>query len=485
MRSRMLTRAAYPARLPPTSPMLWLACLFALPGIALLIIFILARPQEFLPLLQRVPFLHVFTVLAVVGYVIDLRLRRLQPIATNTLPWVICLLVWAVISTAINAPEQLVARILEMAILFALYGTIAHGVQRFRTFQFVAGVLTVTCVFIAAVCFHQGLSPRECIGGEEQEGAIEGGPDGRPCELSEQCRGPDAEPGFEYRCEHVGLFGTYSVEDRVRYRGELHDPNEVALTICAGGMAMLIAFGLRRRRALTLVPTVLGVALVLATVWLTQSRGGLVAAMLVPGIYVVRRWGLRALIPAGLVAAPVLMLGGRSGEAADLSTSMRYDAWATGLDMWHHSPIYGVGARMFSEHHFLTAHNSYVLMLAELGIVGLFLFVAILYLCVKTLVVGLRELALVPGTDAAQVWGMALLAAMAGIIFQINTLSFSYHSVLWLFFGLCGAWYSAVRHHRPQLEIKLTPRDLVVVGGASLAYSTVVLPIYLKAKGFL
>ena len=90
-------------------------------------------------------------------------------------------------------------------------------------------------------------------------------------------------------------------------------------------------------------------------------------------------------------------------------------------------------------------------MLAELGIVGLFLFTAIIYLCMKTLIVGLRELDDEPGSQVAKVWGMALLAAMAGIIFQINTLSFAYHSVLWIFFGLVGAWCSAIRHHRLHL----------------------------------
>src|SRR5207302_9729209 len=108
--------------------MLWLACLFALPGIALLVVFILARPQEFFPLLQRVPFLHLFTAFAVIGYVIDVRLRRTQPIATNTLPWVIALLVWAVFSTYFNSKDDFVPRAIEMAILFALYGTIAHGI---------------------------------------------------------------------------------------------------------------------------------------------------------------------------------------------------------------------------------------------------------------------------------------------------------------------------------------------------------------------
>ena len=132
-----------------------------------------------------------------------------------------------------------------MAILFALYGTIAHGVQRFRTFQVVAGVIVLTCLFITFVCFHQGLSPKQCVGGQELQGEINGKPDGRLCETVDRCYAPDAEPGLEYRCEHVGLFGTYSVQERIRYRGELQDPNEVSLAMTAGGSAA-IAFVRRK-----------------------------------------------------------------------------------------------------------------------------------------------------------------------------------------------------------------------------------------------
>ena len=457
--------------------------MFALPGIALLIIFILARPQEFLPLLQRVPFLHLFTVFAVMGYVIDVRLRRLEPVGTNTLPWVGGLLLWAIVSTAINTPDALMTRGIEMAILFALYGTVAHGIQRFRSFQLVAGVLAVTCVFIAAVCAHQGFSAKQCIGGEEQDGAIEGTPDGRECETSLDCRGPGAEPDEEYRCEHVGLFGTYSVEGRVRYRGDLKDPNEVALTVCAGGMALLIGFALRKRRAL--VQLLYGACVVLVTVAVvkTESRGGLVAAMLVPGVYLVRKYGIGIVIPCALLGAPIMILGGRSGEAADLSTEMRYEAWDAGLQMWHHSPLFGVGAHAFTDHHYLAAHNSFVLALAELGFVGLFLFAAVIYLCIKTLLVGLRALRGVPGSGAAQTWGMTLLAGMAGILFQINTLSFLYHPVLWLYVGLIGGWYLAVRHHEPTLKVKLTLGDVVTIATLCLLYATVALPLFLRAKG--
>lgn len=456
---------------------------FAVPGICALMIFILARPQEFIPLLQRVPFLHLFTALAVLGWVIDVRLRRLQPVAVPTLPWVIAFLLWAFIGTAVVAPDHLIERGIELGILFALYGTIAHGVQKFRTFQIIAGTLVTTCMFITVVCFHQGLAAKQCVGGEEQEGAVYGEPDGRICETNESCGGPDAEPGKEYRCEHVGLFGTYSVEERVRYRGELNDPNEVALTICAGALSLLIGFALRRRNLMNIALCSAGVALVVMTVLATKSRGGLVSAALVPGVYLLRRYRFKGLIMMGALAAPLLLFGGRSGENADVSTQMRYEAWATGLDMFKSNPIFGVGARLFNEHHYLTAHNSFVLTLAELGLVGMMLFVTIIYMSMKTLVVGLRSLAAVPGTAAVQVWGMALVASLSGIIFQINTLSFAYHSVLWIFLGLVGAWYSAIKHHQPDFTVKFGWKDAggIVVG--CLVYVFAVLPLFLKYKG--
>ena len=464
--------------------MLRFASVFALPGIGLLLIFILARPQEFWPLLQKVPFLHLGAALAVIGYVIDVRLHRLQPVAVNTLPWVLAFFAWCLISIAFNVPAQLPHTALEMAILFALYGTVAHGIQRFRTMQFVMGVLATTCAFIAVVCVHQGFADKQCIGGEAVVGDVDGTPDGRPCESYLQCMGPDAEPGYEYRCERVGFFGTYTIEGRVRYVGELHDPNEVALTIAAAGIAVLIAFALRKRGTGGAVLMVGGVLLMLSTVWLTHSRGGLIAAMLVPGVYVFRRFGIRAVIPLVLLAVPLLVLGGRSDSSAHESTLLRYEAWSAGLEMVKQNPFVGVGPRMFTDHHYLTAHNTYVLTLAELGIVGMFLFVAILYLSFKTLYLGIKELANVPGTAAAQVWGMALMAGLAGITFQINTLSFAYHSVIWLFFGLVGAWYSAVRHHRPDLKIGMTLRDVLVVAVLVFGYAFIVLPLFLRYKGF-
>lgn len=460
--------------------------MFAIPGIVCLILFILVRPQEFILPLQRVPFLHLFTGLAILGWVIDVRLRRLQPVSVPTLPLVVAFLAWAIIGTAVNAPEQLLGRGVELGILFALYAVIAHGVQKFRTFQIVAGTVVSACLLITVVCFHQGIADKQCIAGQEgSDVAIIGTPDGRSCAMAAECLGPDAEPGKEYRCERVGVFGTYSIESRVRYRGELHDPNEVALTITAGALSLLIAFAMRRRTALGIAFCVVGVVLVVLTILMTQSRGGFVSAMLVPGVYLIRRYGLWAVVPAAAAGGAVVLLGGRGGMSADASTELRYEAWATGLTMFKEQPIFGVGAGRFVEHHFLTAHNSFVLTLAELGFVGMFLFSSILYLSMKTLVVGLRDLQHAPGSAAVQVWGMALLASLSGILFQINTLSFAYHSVLWLFLGLVGAWYSAIRHHVPAFRVRFGWKDVVLVGVGCVTYAFVLLPMFLRYKGMI
>ena len=275
---------------------------------------------------------------------------------------------------------------------------------------------------------------------------------------------PQAEPGLEYRCEHVGLFGTYSVEERVRYRGDLQDPNEVALAICAGAMSLLVAFYRRTRDPLVQAACVSSAIIVLLTVLATQSRGGLVSIAIVFGVYMVRRYGIWAIVPAAAAALPLLLLGGRSGENADLSTQLRYEAWATGLELFRASPIYGVGAGQFGEHHFLTAHNSFVLTLTECGFPGMVLFVCVIYVTVKSLLVGLRDLRDVPGAGVARVWGMALLASMAVIIFQINTLSFAYKS------RCCGSSSASpargptrIRTHRPEFKVQLTWRDLGII----------------------
>jgi len=201
--------------------------------------------------------------------------------------------------------------------------------------------------------------------------------------------------------------------------------------------------------------------------------------------YFIRRTGWTGVAIGALLAGPAaaFALGSRSGAAADMSTQLRYEAWAAGLEMFKSSPLFGVGHRMFGEVHYMTAHNSYVLTLAELGMPGMFLFICLLVLTIKMLWRGVVDLRAVPGSEPAQIWGIALLGSFAAIAFQILTLSFAYHCVLWIMFGLAGAWWSAVRTHKPDFDVRLTARDLLFIGVGCLAFVFLILPVFLRFKG--
>lgn len=456
--------------------------MFGIFGICGLLVFILARPQEYIEVLQRLPMLYLFCAGAVGGFVLDVKLRRLEPRPVPILRWVILFMLWATICNVVKAGPILVKNTIELGILFILFATIAHGVQSLRALRAVAGTVMMVCLFLTVVCIHQGLQERSCIV-TDPEHPGEGIPDGRPCEMANGCYGHDAEPGFEYRCEKAGLFGTYSIEDRVRYRGELHDPNELGMTVCIGAFSFLVAFANQRRRALTIVLAALGGAAVMYCVILTQSRGAILVFALVGSVYAVRRFGIAGIVAGGMAALPLIALGGRSGDKADASTQLRYEAWSSGIQMFKRSPIFGVGQRQFGEHHFMTAHNSYVLALAELGFIGLVLFITLLYLSVKTLIRGVIELEHVPGARPAQAWAMALLASFAGMLFSINTLSFCYHSVLWIFLGLAAAWVSVVRHHKPDFDVRITGRDFAYIVAGCAAFAFVILPVFVRLKG--
>jgi hypothetical protein len=458
--------------------------MFAIPGICALILFIYVRPQEIVTLLQRLPFLYLFFALAVFGLVIDLRLRVLKPVTTPQLPWALAFWVWSIVCIAVRHPEAAQVTAIEILITIILFGVIAHGVQTFRGVQLIAGVLLALVFFLAVVAIHQGFADWGCMA-IDMSGPTDlsvGIPDGRPCARAVDCLGPGAEQGSEYLCERIGILGTTSIGDgRVRYRGVLQDPNELAIaTSCA--LAFAFAFVARKRSRKRVAVLVLALAMVATTVVLTKSRGGQLVFLSVIGAYFVKRVGWRGIVLAGVMALPILLLGGRSGGEAEESAELRLEAWKAGLDMLLSSPIFGVGTRMFGEHHDITAHNSYVLAAAETGFIGYFLWCVVIYLSVKIPIQGLRRYSRVPGAEVARDWAMALVAAFGGMLLGIFFLSMAYHYVLWIYIGMTGAYYSAVKAHDPEFKVTFGLKDAGLVLGVAISL-LVFLRVYLMTKG--
>jgi len=451
--------------------------MFAIPGIIAIVIFIYARPQEFFERLRVVPFLYLFFGLAVLGLVLDLRLNNSRLRATPQLPWVAAFLVWATLGVLIRAPSSAVEHATALSICVALYLLIAHGVQSFRALHVVAGVVLCMVLLVCSVGAQQGFADTGCVIVDESVpgDSASGKPDGRPCLTPRNCYTNEAEPGAEYQCEHIGLLGTTSIgHGRVRYRGVLQDPNELAL---AGGVGLPLAFAFSQasgRSFARRLVAVVSFVLVLVCAVLTASRGGQLVFLAVLAAYFVKRLGSAGVLLGGVMAAPLLLLGGRGGEDASSSTIERIDCWAEALSMWRSHPFLGVGLGQFNEYHYMTAHNSYLLALAELGFPGLLLFGIILYLSAKIPVAALAQLrAAAPDVSdnlrLTRAWAIALLAASVGLAVGIFFLSFTYHYVLWIYIGLCGALYSAIRRHDASFRVKLSLADLAAIALTSIA----------------
>lgn len=451
--------------------------MFAIPGIIALVVFIYARPQEFFEPLRVVPLLYLFFGLALFGVALDLRVGFSRLRASPQLPWVLLLFVWSLFTVLIRAPGTALHHGTSFSICIALFLLIAHGVQSFRALHLVAATVLAMVLFVCGVGAHQGFADKGCVVVDESvPGSSAGKPDGRPCINVRSCYVGAVEPGAEYQCEHIGLFGTTSIgRGRVRYRGVLQDPNELAL---AGGIGMPLAFAFGQAGKRSLDRRLLAVfsfGLVLLCAVLTASRGGQLVFLGVLAAYFVHRVGVLGLVLGGVLALPLLLLGGRGGEDASSSTMERVDCWAEAISMFRSHPLLGVGLGQFTEHHYMTAHNSYLLALAELGLPGMLIFSAILYLSVKIPLAALARMRqttspeLLAGAQLTRAWAVALLAAFVGLSVGIFFLSFTYHYVLWIYLGLSGALYSAIRRHDAGFNVRLNGVDLAIVAAGNAA----------------
>jgi putative inorganic carbon (hco3(-)) transporter len=172
------------------------------------------------------------------------------------------------------------------------------------------------------------------------------------------------------------------IKGRITYLGFLNDPNDLSMALLMLLPSVMLLAG-RAGFIMAWVFRAIAGAVVF-NVYLSNSRGSILALGLMLFIYSVRRFGLwKSLIMAPILIAPVILLApSRMAEldANESSAEGRIDAWYAGFLMLMRRPILGVGKNLFVDHHGLTAHNSYVLAAAEMGIVGYFIWFSILVL---------------------------------------------------------------------------------------------------------
>ncbi|HSN99380.1 MAG TPA: O-antigen ligase family protein [Candidatus Nanopelagicales bacterium] len=461
----------------------------ALPGVILLVIFIYGRPQEWDERFETLPFLYLWLAMAFGGMAIDLGMGKSRLKFSPTFNLSIFILGWSLLTLAMFNAAELSVNAVIIGVTWILYFVVGHTTESFKSFQKLTGTVLAMGLFVATVAVHQGLSAYQCIAMVPIPGARAdtGIPDGRSCESYKDCRNdPTADPDTEYLCERIGMFKTTTITGgRVRWRGVLQDPNELALTT---GISLPFAFAFfeQKRKPFRLLVLLYALFSIGTCIVLTQSRGGQLVFTTVLGVYFIKKYGLKGAILGAVFALPLIMLGGRGSNEAEESANERSEILAEGLLIFKAFPLTGCGFRQFTEHFWLTAHNAYLLAVTELGPFGFFAWLSMIYMSFKISLTALKRYGEVPGPQAAQIraWATALMASFAGMIVGIFFLSFTYHYVLWIYFGLSSAFYFAIRGADPTFSVKLEKKDIFRVVAVEIGIVVAIFG-YVKQKGLL
>jgi O-antigen ligase len=227
---------------------------------------------------------------------------------------------------------------------------------------------------------------------------------------------------------------------RVRGAGFLSDPNDLAQILLVALPLVFLAWQTGRRVA-NCAFVMLPAAVMLWTVYLTHSRGGLIALAAI-GVMIAR--SKLGTVPSMVLSAAFIVgmlaldfTGGRGISAADGAD--RLEAWANGLELFKSAPLFGIGFNTFADQYDITAHNSFVLCLAELGVLGSTLWVALLVTTATGLnrIIGVQEKIRAVGMRATRrsrkfVAQQPILgASYATAAGSLDNLEFSSESIAW------------------------------------------------------
>jgi len=275
--------------------------------------------------------------------------------------------------------------------------------------------------------------------------------------------------------------GTQSVSGRV-YAGSTFDPNESALLLV---VAIPFAVGLASRSQRWLW---IGLAVVCAlAAAMTGSRGGLLGLAALSGQMIYRAAPRRRLLyVVGIAgAASILYASVGSDTKARLSTvfSMEQDynasdrdgriaVWKRGVGYMVQRPLLGVGVSCFPIAEgvmsgkldvgfgvrYTAAHNSFVQVGAELGVLGLIAFCAALWTARRACISIPKRPSPTRGPDASHsndLHAMAVATESALVAFVVTGffLSFAYQMVTFLLFALAAGIHvdhARVAHAHPR-----------------------------------
>lgn len=407
--------------------------------------FVLIRPQEFLPMLQNAPVVRVALICAALLQVFQKNKRYDGPQSGFLLLFVVVIFLSAVMNGWVGGGITYSVQMLTTAVLPFFIVVNAVNTRKKLVATFVA--LLIAALFMVSNSLSQVASP-----------------------------------------EGIGWAGVpMQGGNRAAYLGIFNDPNDMSMYLIM--VLPLVAFLYARASAMIKPLLAAGMLALVYGVYLTNSRGGLLGVFALLGFWFLQRFGMAKSIALGAFAIPAALLAMskfRTIDPDEQSASQRLEAWYEGFQMLFSNPVFGVRQGAFLDYHYLTAHNSIVLVLAELGLLGYLCWYGFVFFSTlgpvtlwnKKIGGAIAENAGAFDRDAGRCLTYSMLAfAVTGFF-----LSRSYSPILYIFCGLMVAsFYIAVPREPGGQAITLRQYSPVFIA----TYFGSIISVYLVAKVFL
>jgi len=416
--------------------------LFVEPFIGLLnyIVLLYIRPQDFIVGLRGIPVMLMLgsatLAMALLRSAVRERRFAVPSVPQNAVMlWFLAAIAVSHLAHAyLSGAADSVHRFLPALVLYFLIVTLAASASRVHTMIKVIAMMTVALAAQGIVQHHTGFG----LGGQEM---------------------------YEGRIQAIGIFS---------------DPNDL-------GLALVVVMPYLYLRATGYggpfgrFVSALGLAILMYALYLTESRGGLLAFGGLLVLLLARRLGgVGGAVVGSVLFLAILALGPRMGSIStgEASAHGRIEAWGVGLDLFEQYPLFGVGANSFTEFHFRTAHNSFVLCAAELGFFGLYAWCMLIVLTVRQSAFVARE-ALARQADRLVLCADSVRYGSIAFVMASYFLSRTYNEIFYIFVALGAALAIHLRETSAEEFQLMDRRDWIGALGVSLgAYVVTKLFLY-------
>lgn len=410
-------------------------------GLLLYLVLLYVRPQDFIPALGRLRVVMVLAIIIIIFYFIHKTFKReeINVVSTRQHVLMFALLLLVPISYVANGRLYgLWNATQEFLTLFLLFFIIVSIPGNFREFRTICWTLFACTSIIAA--------------------------DG----ILQHFRGTD-------------LVGQTPVVGRIRWIGLFADPNELALLIDSFFPFVLVDVFDRSVRLLGRVSLALIGIVMVAAIYFTNSRGGFIAFLAVLLFFSYKRWGLLRGIAVGAVflVAGRLIAPSRMAlmDPYESSAGTRIDMWTEGLSSLKSHPVFGTGYNTFMRIHGVAPHSATIQCLADLGLIGYFVWLTMLYSSIAGLMAFEKKCPSSEYRKYARILQLSFMGFFGSALF----LSQAYSPVLYILVGLAALVIKSGGETTVQprmLSPRETVRIMLILGGSIVGYKLLAMLYY-------